>query len=194
MSGQVQVRSYRAALREAVPIDAGLVERCVGEDPLFRRAWVEGLDALKLDEAADACAWTSARFAESVATLLMREAGLEVFAELAAPGVHGADMLALTPHGEVLAVEVKGTLRPGTVPRIGRGRLRQMSLEWLDSRSNPAMVEWELTGAEIYGSIAALDLAGNSWRIALADDCEQFVPVRAVADLCALRRTTAALR
>jgi len=118
-------------------IDAGLVERCLGEDPLFRRVWVEGLDALKLDERRGRLCLDIGTIAESVATLLMLEAGLEVFAELAAPGVHGADMLALTPHGEVLAVEVKGTLRPGTVPRIGRGRRRQTSLEWLDSRSKP---------------------------------------------------------
>lgn len=124
--------------------------------------------------------------AESVATLLLLDAGLAVFAELATAGVHGVDLLALTHSGQVIAFEVKGTLRGGSVPRLGRGRLRQMSLDWLDGTTNPAMIDWNLVGADIYGAIAALDFARRTWRVAVTANYEHFVPIRGTDELRSL--------
>lgn len=49
--------------------------------------------------------------AESVVTLLLQDVGIDVFGELANSGAHGVDLLAFTPAGQVLALEVKGTLK-----------------------------------------------------------------------------------
>jgi hypothetical protein len=121
--------------------------------------------------------------AESVATLLFQDAGLDVFAELAAAGVHGVDLLALTPAAQVIAVEVKGTLRPAAAPRLRRGRLRQMSLEWLSSPTNPAMAEWGLSGLDVYGGLTHLNFATMHWRMALTRDYESWLPVRHRSEL-----------
>lgn len=171
--------TYRAALRAATPfpLPAGTVEGCLLDDPLFARAWTDGPASLTAQERRGRLSVDIGTIAESVATLLLQEAGLDVFAELATAGVHGVDLLALTPAGEVVAVEVKGTFRLGEVPRLGRGRLRQMSLEWLSSPGNPAMVEWGLEGSDVYGAILVVDFADRSWRVALTRDYEAFRPV-----------------
>jgi hypothetical protein len=160
-----------------------VVESCLLEDELFQRAWLQGLDALMAVERRGRLSVDIGTIAESVATLLLLEVGLEVFGELAAAGVHGVDALALTPAGQVLAVEVKGTLRRSSLPRLGRGRSRQMSLAWLSSPSNPLMSEWDLTGADLYGGIAHLDFASGSWRVVLTGDHEQYVPVTSAGEL-----------
>lgn len=115
--------------------------------------------------------------AESVATLLFQDAGLDVFAELAVAGVHGVDLLALTPAAQVIALEVKGTLRPAAGPRLGKSRLRQMSVEWLSSPTNPGMIEWGLAGLDVYGALAHLNFATMDWRMALTRDYESWLPV-----------------
>jgi hypothetical protein len=50
----------------------------------------------------------------------------------------------------VLVLEVKGTLRRGTIPRLTPSRLRQMSREWLNDPANPAMTEWSLQADDLY--------------------------------------------
>lgn len=84
----------------------------------------------------------------------------------------------------MLALEVKGTLRPNAIPRFSRGVFGQMSMEWLNDPSNPAMAEWELEALDIYGGLAVIDFARNVWRAAFTSDYEGFVPVCA-ADLLA---------
>jgi hypothetical protein len=179
---------YRAALRAATPfpLPVEAVERCLLDDPLFVRAWIDGPASLTVEERRGRLSVDVGTIAESVATLLLQEAGLDVFAELAAAGVHGVDLLALTRAGEVVAIEVKGTFRQGAVPLLRRGRLRQMSLEWLSSPANPAMVECGLEGVDVYGAILVVDFADRSWRIALTRDYETFRPVVELRELTAV--------
>jgi hypothetical protein len=179
--GSTLTRAFRETV--LMPIDPALVEDCLLPDDRFRFAWHNGLDALDPAARRGAICVETGTIAESVATLLLNELGLEVFAELAAAGVHGVDLLALTPASQVLALEVKGTLRAGARPRLGRGRNRQMSLEWLSSPANPAMVEWGLSGLDIYGGVAHLNFASMTWRVVLTSDHERWVPVPAAADL-----------
>jgi hypothetical protein len=58
-----------------------------------------------------------------------------------------------------------------------------MSLDWLSSPANPAMVEWGLSGLDIYGGVAHLNFASMTWRVVLTSDHERWVPVSALADL-----------
>jgi hypothetical protein len=181
--------SLTSAFREAtaMALPPRLVKECLLPDDRFARAWSGGLDQLAAAERRGAICVETGTIAESVATLLLTELGLDVFAELAAAGVHGVDLLALTPAGQVLALEVKGTLRAASRPRLGRGRLRQMSLDWLSSPNNPAMIEWELDGADIYGGVAHLNFASMTWRVVLSHDLEVWTPLRQVEHLLDLR-------
>lgn len=180
----------RAAVHAAVdlPLLREHVEECLrkGEDELFRRAWSDGLDTLTLDERRGRLCVDTGFIAESVATLLLGDVGLDVFAQIVMSGVHGVDLLALAPEGTVLALEVKGTLRAGSIPRFSRGALRQMSIEWLNDPSNPAMAEWDLEALDLYGGVAVIDFARNVWRVALTSDYEGFSPVVDVEQLRAL--------
>lgn len=88
----------------------------------------------------------------------------------------------------MLALEVKGTLRPGGLPRFSRGALRQVSVEWLNDAKNPAMAEWELQAADLYGGVAVLDFARATWRVALTSDFETVTPVLRANDLLAPSR------
>ena len=174
-----------AAFRAAtpLPIPRPLVEECLLPDDRFRAAWEAGLDSVAPAARRGLLCVEIGTIAESVATLLLQEAGLEVFAELASAGAHGVDLLALTPAEQVLALEVKGTLRAGATPRLRRGRNRQMSLAWLSGDENPAMMEWGLAGLDLYGGVAQLDFALMRWRCVLTGDHHGYLPVRDVADL-----------
>jgi hypothetical protein len=175
----------RAAIRAAadLPLRRERVDECLRDDPLFRRAWSDGLDAVPLAERRGRLAVDTGWIAESVATLLLADAGLDVFAQIVKPGTHGVDLLALAPEGTVLALEVKGTLRAGSIPRFSRGRHRQMTIAWLNDPGNPAMVEWELEALDIFGGIALIDFARRSWRAALTGDYHGFTPVHHVGEL-----------
>jgi hypothetical protein len=170
----------RAAIRAApeLPLPRDVVETCLGDDELFRRAWRDGLGSLAPAERRGRLCVDIGSIAEGVATLLLRDAGLDVFAQMVEHGVHGVDALALAPDGSVLAVEVKGTLRAGTIPRLGRSARRQMSVEWLDDPRNPAMAEWDLHALDIYGAIAVVDFTRVAWRAAVTSDYECFTPVQ----------------
>lgn len=155
------------------------VEECLHKDgdTLFRRAWNDGLNALTFDQRRGRLSIDTGFIAESVATLILGDVGLDVFAQITTSGVHGVDLLALAPEGTVLALEVKGTLRAGSIPRFSRGALRQMSIEWLNHPSNPGMAEWGLDALDIYGGVTVIDFARNVWRVALTSDYEGFRPV-----------------
>jgi len=86
-------------------------------------------------------------------------------------------LLFLSPDEAVLALEVKGTLRVGAVPRLTPSRLRQMSREWLNQPGNPAMSEWELEAEDLYAGVMVVDLATPAYRVALREDFEGYVPV-----------------
>jgi len=193
-----QLLPPRAAVRAAtdLPLPREHVEECLrkDEDELFRPAWRDGLDALTLPERRGRLCADTGFIAESVATVLLGDVGLDVFAQIVTLGVHGVDLLALAPEGTVLALEVKGTLRAGSLPRFSRGALRQMSIEWLNDPTNPAMAEWDLEALDIYGGIAVIDFARNVWRAALTSGYEGFVPVLRDEQLLALSELSDAAR
>src|SRR4051794_25711189 len=177
--------SLSSAFRESARLEIrpDLVEQCLLPGDRFADAWSGGLDQLAPAERRGAICVEIGTIAESVMTLLLGELGLDVFAELATAGVHGVDTLAVTPAGQVLALEVKGTLRATARPRLGRGRLRQMSLEWLSDPANPQMAEWDISGAGVYGAVAHLNFAQMDWRCVTTTDYRTWLPVRDIAEL-----------
>jgi hypothetical protein len=167
-----------------LPLPRDRVEKCLtADDHLFRRAWRDGIGALAIAERRGRLPSQTGLVAEAVATLILGDLGIDVFAQIITAGVRGVDLLALTPDETVLAIEVKGTLRPGRVPPFSRGALRQMSIEWLNDPTNPAMVEWELQAADLYGAVTVVDFARTSWRAAVTSDFELFTPVLQPQDL-----------
>jgi hypothetical protein len=110
-----------------------------------------------------------------------------VFWQITQPGIHGVDLLFLSPDEAALALEVKGTLRAGAVPRLTSSRLRQMSREWLNQPDNPAMSDWELEADDLYAGVMVVDLATPEYRLALSGDFESYAPVTDGAQLAALR-------
>jgi hypothetical protein len=151
-------------------------------DALFERARVQGLSALPVDQRR-ALARVTGELAESVAALLLADIGLSVFSQITTPGIHGVDLLLLSPDESVLALEVKGTLRAGSVPRLTSSSLGQMSREWLNSPHNPAMVEWKLEADDLYAGVMVVDLAARKARLAVSGDFENYAPVADLAGL-----------
>ena len=99
------------------------------------------------------------------------------------PGRHGVDLLVLTPAGQMVAVEVKGTLRSGRWPRLSRRDLMQMSAAWIDKRDNPGMAEWDLGSEDVYGMVVAVNFPDRALRIAVTADFEHLHPVSALDDV-----------
>jgi hypothetical protein len=185
----------RPALRAATcfALDPELVDTCLDDqrdrfDALFRRARDVGLSGLPRSERSGHLWRVVGEVAESVAELVLGDVGYHAFWHITDPGAHGVDLLFLSPDESVLAVEVKGTLRAGAIPRLTPSRLRQMSRDWLNQPNNPAMREWNLQAEDIYGGVMVVDLAMPAWRIALSADFETYVPVLEPAQLEAIRR------
>jgi len=86
----------------------------------------------------------------------------------------------------VLALEVKGTLRPSTIPRVTPSRLRQMSRAWLSDPANPGMAEWSLAAEDLYAGVMVVDLAHGEYRLALSSDFEQYAAIVELAALASL--------
>jgi hypothetical protein len=184
----------RRALRAATPfsltastIDGCLDERRVHLDALFRRARSGGLSSIDRTERSGHLWRVVGEVAESVAEAVLDELGYTVFWQITQPGVHGVDLLFLSPDEAVLALEVKGTLRARAVPRLTSSRLRQMSREWLNQPSNPAMSEWELEADDLYAGVMVVDLATPAYRVALSRDFEKYAPVTDAGQLAVLR-------
>jgi hypothetical protein len=151
-------------------------------DALFVRARRRGLAALPLGERRG-LARVTGDVAESVAEIVLAEAGLELFWHVGSAGRHGVDLLLLAPDESVLALEVKGTLRPGVIPRLTPSRLRQMSRAWLNGPDNPAMAEWEFEADDLYAGVMVVDLALDTARVAVSSDFEVYLPLRDLAEL-----------
>ena len=96
------------------------------------------------------------------------------------PGRYGVDLLFLTPDDRVIAVEVKGTLKAGRIPRLSRRELTQMSAEWVDKGDNSGMAELGLRSTDIYGAVAVINFTDMTWRIALTADFSVLSPVISV--------------
>jgi hypothetical protein len=177
----------RQALRAAgeISIPSESIAGCVGTDAadqLFDRARRSGLSALALNQRRGLNRVTG-EVAESVAEILLAEIGLSVFWHLTTPGAHGVDLLFLGPDESVLALEVKGTLRRGAIPRLTPSRLRQMSREWLNGPDNPAMGEWALEADDLYAGAIVIDLISATARMAVSEDFDTFVGVDALEQL-----------
>lgn len=183
-------RALRAAT--AFPLNARTIDQCLDEnrdaaDTLFRRARERGLSSIASSERSGHLWRVVGEVAESVAEIVLDDVGYSVFWHVAAPGIHGVDLLLLSPDESVLALEVKGTLRPAAIPRLTPSRLRQMSREWLNEADNPAMAEWSLEADDLYAAVMIVDLATPAWRIALSADFENYTPVTERVQLAALR-------
>ena len=181
----------RAALRSATAfsLTESLIDSCVnledGADALLARARRDGLASIDRSQRSKLPRVTG-EVAESVAELLLAEFGYTVFWQITTTGIHGVDLLLLEPDERVLALEVKGTLRPGTIPRITPSRLRQMSRAWLSDPANPGMAEWSLKAEDLYAGVIVVDLARGEYRLALSGDFERYAPVTELAELASL--------
>lgn len=87
----------------------------------------------------------------------------------------------------MLALDVKGTLRPGAIPRLTPSRMRQMSRVWLNGPDNPAMADWNLEGDDLYAGVMVVDLALAVARTAVSGDFESYMPISDLAELQELR-------
>jgi hypothetical protein len=181
------LRTARLFPVDAETIDGSLDEARDGYDAVFRRARKEGLAAIPRGERSGHLWRVVGEVAESVAELVLAELGHSVFWHVTETGVHGVDLLFLTPDESVLALEVKGTLRAGTIPRLTPSRLRQMSREWLNQPDNPAMGEWDLEADDVYTGVMVVDLAAAAFRIALSADFETYEPVTDLVELETIR-------
>ena len=162
-----------------IPFPAAWISESILDDPsskffdprdeVFRRAIAVGLDGLPLAERRGHLPAVTGKVAEAVATRILDEHGFSLFSQLIEDGAHGVDLMFLTPAGNVLVLEVKGTLREGTIPRLGRSRLKQMSAAWLDGANAP-MLEWGLQAADVYGAVMVVDLVARHARVAVTKD------------------------
>jgi hypothetical protein len=156
-------------------------------DALFERARIHGLNSVDRRQRSGHLARVIGEVAESVAEIVLDEQGYNLFWQITTPGIHGVDLLFLSPDESVLALEVKGTLRRGTIPRLTPSRLRQMSREWLNDRANPAMAEWSLQADDLYAGVMLVDLASPLYKVALSANFEHYSPVADLTQLASLR-------
>jgi len=191
-------RTVSAALSAAsnLPVDETAVARCIDpdrwpSDALFARAWRETLAALSPSERVGRLGGVTGHIGESVVELMLEEIGYSMLWHFTGPfsGGHGVDLLALSPDGQVLAVEVKATLCAGRWPRPSRRELAQMTGGWLDKPDNPGMANWDLASDDVYGAVAVVNLAAMQWRCVLTSDftiAHPLANVEALADLGSL--------
>lgn len=154
-------------------------------DAVFARARRDGLAGVD-GSLRGLLARVTGEVAESVAELLFAEFGYSVFWQITTPGVRGVDLLLLAPDELVLALEVKGTLRPGSIPRLTPSRLRQMSRDWLSDPANPGMIDWSLTADDLYAGVMVVDLARAEFRLAFSHDFDTYTPVVDPGNLASL--------
>jgi hypothetical protein len=171
-----------AALRRssAFDLDRTVVEDCLdpasANDRLFARGWRSGPASLSRAERCTVAGVTG-HIAESVIEVLLDRLDWRVLWHFTGPGRHGIDLLFLTPDDKVVAVEVKGTLTAGRIPRLSRREMTQMSAEWVNKADNPGMAEFGLRSADIYGAVAVVNFADLTWRTALTADFSALWPV-----------------
>lgn len=162
------------------PVAEGIVAACLdteaARDQLFLRGWRSGLGDLARRERA-AIAGVTGHVAESVIEVLLEPLGWLPMWHMTGPGRHGVDLVLLAPGDVVVAIEVKGTLVPGRVPRLSAGEVAQMSAAWADKVDNPGMAELGLASTDIYGGVAVVNLADLTWRAALTRDFLVFEPI-----------------
>lgn len=183
-------RSASAALRQANPIEIAnsTVLGCLNfddqADQHFESAWRSRRDGGTGRLRGGALPGTIGHIAESVVEVVLAESGYVPLAHHPGPGRHGVDLLMLHLASEtVFAIEVKGTLRRGFVPRLTRGDLAQMSNAWLDKSDNPAMTSAALRAEDVFGAVAALNFVELTLRVAFTADFANFRPLLDEAEL-----------
>jgi len=173
----------------AFAIDAAVVEECLDAtstgDSMFARAWRAGAASLSRTERC-AVAGVTGHVAESVTEVLLDRGEWRVLWHFTGPGRHGVDLVFLTPDDKIVAVEVKGTLVAGRIPRLSRREMIQMSAGWVDKADNPGMAELGLQSADVYGAVTSINFADMTWRIALTADFSTLSPVLRVDQLTRL--------
>lgn len=185
--------SLRAALRvaSAFPLSessiASVVDECSAPDQLFARAREIGLSRIDRSQRSGHLPLATGAIAESVAQMVFADLGYSLFWQITKPGVHGVDLLIVAPDESVLALEVKGTLRAGRIPRLTPSALRQMSRGWLDDARNAAMAEWSLSAEDLYAGVMVVDLAAASYRLAMSGNFSEYLPIVGPEQLRSLR-------
>lgn len=177
-------RSASVALRQTRPIEiaSNTVLDCLDlddeADQHFQSAWLSRRDGGADRLSGGALPGAVGHIAESVVEVVLTERGYAPLAHHPGPGRHGVDLLMLHLTAEtVFAIEVKGTLRRGFVPRLTRGDLAQMSNAWLDKPDNPAMTSTALRSEDVFGAVAALNFADLTLRVAFTADFASFHPL-----------------
>jgi hypothetical protein len=188
-------QSVSVALTAArdMPIEESVVLGCLhpGQRPadaLFERAWRGTLASLSRAERVGRLNGVTGHVGESVLEVMLEALGYHVLWHFIGPmsGGHGVDVLVLSPDENVVAIEVKATLRAGRWPRPSRGELTQMTSRWLDKADNPGMANWDLASADVYGAVAVVNFAACAWRCAVTADFMTALPVTGVAQLADL--------
>jgi hypothetical protein len=185
--------SIRSALRAAIafPIREEWIAWCVDlrdeRDQLFARALESGLHSLEPRERHGHLPATIGFVAESVAAIVLDDLGYRLLWQLTTPGVQGVDLLLLSPDERVLALEIKGTLRQGAIPRLTPSAQRQMSRDWLNRPNNPAMADLGLEADDLFSGLMVVDLASRAFRLVLSADFENYRPVADLSELQQLR-------
>jgi hypothetical protein len=146
-------------------------------DALFARAYRDGLDSLPVNQRRGRLATVTGSVAEAVAGIVLDKIGCTTFFDVAERGLHGVDLLVITPEASVIAFEVKGTLRVGASPRMTPSARRQLSRAWLNGPGNTGMREWSLVADDLYAGVVVVDFGAATWRGALSHDFETFTPV-----------------
>lgn len=147
-------------------------------DHHFESAWRSRRDGGTGRLSGGALPGTTGHIAESVVEVALAERGYVPLAHHRGPGRRGVDLLMLHLTAEMIfAIEVKGTLRRGFVPRLTRGDLAQMSSGWLDKPDNPAMTGSALRSEDVFGAVAVLNFADMMLRVAFTADFANFRPV-----------------
>jgi hypothetical protein len=164
------------------------VSSCLDEtaelDCRFSLAWTQSLKALPKAHRSGALPGVTGHVAESVVELILDEHGYVPLAHHPSAGRHGVDLVMLhLPSDMVFAIEVKGTLRRGHIPRLTRGELAQMSHAWIDKRDNPAMRGSDLDSSDVYGAVAAVNFIDMTSRFALTNNFARFRPVERMRQL-----------
>src|SRR6266516_642131 len=64
-----------------------------------------------------------------------------------------------------------------------RGELTQMDLAWLDKDDNPATCDWGVGSEDVYGTIALINFAELTCKIALTHDFTTWHPIDRIEQL-----------
>lgn len=190
-----QRRAAQLALRSAqpIPVDPQVVEGCLDltdeRDLDFEMLWRGRMSDPRFRSQRRVLPGVVGHIAESAVEVMLAERGYVPLAHHSGAGRHGVDLLMLHPASEmVFAIEVKGTLWSGFIPRLTGGDLAQMSSAWIDKPDNPAMAGAALESADVFGAIAAINLTDLVLRVSFTTDFAVFRPVAGDGELSAPSR------